>query len=57
MKLSINTSKFAVYDDILEEKDFKDVWKWVQQQDYNVVNNSGWVNYPCHKGRGLSNPK
>lgn len=43
MKLSINTSKFAVYDDILEEKDYKDVWRWVQQQDYNIVNNTGWM--------------
>ncbi len=42
MKLSIDNSKFAVYDEVFSEQDFKRLWNWIQTQDYEYIGGRNW---------------
>ena len=43
MKLVAQTAQFHVYDDVLSEKDFRDVWNYVQLESYVPVHHEEWV--------------
>ncbi|RDJ35602.1 MAG: 2OG-Fe(II) oxygenase [Crenarchaeota archaeon] len=43
MKLSIDNSKFAVYDDVLDKNSFDMMWRWVQNQEYQTINSKNWM--------------
>jgi hypothetical protein len=43
MKLTIDNPKFVIYDEVLESEDFKNVWKWCENEQYFTINSSNWL--------------
>jgi hypothetical protein len=42
MKLSIDNSKFAIYDDVLTSQEYSNLWDWQQKEEYSTVHSTQW---------------
>jgi hypothetical protein len=39
----LKLNNFSIYDEILSEKEFFDLWKWVQDEEYSGAHSSKWL--------------
>lgn len=42
MKKTLETEDFVIYDNVLDENQFKEVWQSVQREDYTTPHINGW---------------